>query len=203
MRGVGVLRASLLAFAVLATTAGGCVTSGDDDNPVEGSAGDSSSWDLTEPPTRAEVGLQDGQPVAAYATDEGREVSFALPDDVELVVEARLVTWEAFLAEDPDTGDPTSAVATSPLVDLRTGTAWFRESLATLGLPAAEVDRWLDDVEAARRGDDSAPVQSQSVGGELGFLRAGVQARYAPLDEKVRINWSFTWGDLPPRPSES
>ncbi len=179
----------------------GCTVTSDDDPSVSGEVHDPTSWDLAAPPTRSDVGMPDDEPVATYETDEGRAVTFRLPADVTLDVEARLVTFDSFTRPDPPTDDPSKVVATSPLVDLDTGEQWFRETLSTLGLPTDEVARWRRAAERAVTDGSAEAVQSLPVDGSVGYLRTSVQARFAPLDEKVRVNWTLTWGPQPRRTS--
>lgn len=175
----------------------GCTVTSDGDSSVSGTVDDPTSWDLATPPSRSDVGMPADESVAVYETEDGRDVTFRLPEDTVLDVQARLVTFDSFTRPDPATGDPSKVVATSPLVDLDTGEQWFRETLAALGLPADEVPRWRRAAERAVATGSAEAVQSLPVDGSLGYLRTAVQARFAPLDEKVRVDWTLTWGPQP------
>lgn len=180
------------ALVVAVAAAAGCTIDNGSDEPsgVTGTVEDSDRWDLTEPPSRADVGMPDGQSVAVYETDDDRSITFELPEDVTLTVEAYLVAWDSMLRSSPQSDAPGSVAVTSGYTDLETAQRRFTEAADTLGLPAAPVSRW---VRAAADADGVERVESDPVRGRLGFLRLSVSGRFVPPEDKALLTYSFVW----------
>lgn len=179
--------------AALALAVQGCTvtTSADDPSSVSGTVADDTRWDLTEPPSRADVGMPEGGSVAVYETDAGRTVTYELPDGVELPVRARLVTFTAFGgSEAAATGAPTSSDAKSPNVDLDTAYGWFVDSLDRVGTGARAADDWRRE---ARQADGVAAVSSEQVSRRFGYVTVRVAARYDPGGETATVSWVLNW----------
>jgi hypothetical protein len=171
----------------------GCGTQQAGDHETgESEAGEDVTYDLTTPPTRAAVGMADGEMVAVDETDEGRLVSIALPGDRRLETEVNLVTFDSYAAGvDSDTADPTGMDMHTPRMDLSAAAAVLSESLRQLGGSEQIAEDWR---RAAEQAQGTETVRSKNVPYELGYLTARVQGRYSPIDNKASIAYVLYWG---------
>lgn len=185
-------RTAAAVVATLALTVQGCsvTTNADDPSSVSGTVDDATRWDLTEPPTRAEVGMAEDASVAVYETDAARTVTFLLPQDVELPVEARLVNFVALGASDSASADPRSVDVKTPNVDLDTAYEWFVDGLARIGADPRVAQEWR---RAALDPDASGAVTSTQVRRQLGYLTVYGAARYDPEGGTATVSWGLSW----------
>jgi hypothetical protein len=178
-------------LVVVAVAAIGCGTQRAD-GTRESEAGEDVTYDLTTPPTRADVGMADGESVVIDETDEGRLVTVALPGDRTLETEVNLVTFDSYAAgAGADTADPTGMDMHTPRMDLSAAAAVLSESLRQLGGSDQIAEDWR---HAAEQAQGTETVRSKNVPYEIGYLTARVQARYSPIDHKASVAYTLFWG---------
>lgn len=180
-------------MVIVVAAAVGCGTeyAGDDDTG-ESKAGEDVTYDLTTPPTRADVGMAAGEKVAIDETDEGRLVTLGLPGDRTLETEVSLVTFDSYAAGvDADTADPTGMDMHTPRMDLSAAAALLTESLRQFGGSEQIAEDWR---RAAEEAQGTETVRSTNVPYELGYLTARVQGRYSPIDHKASLAYVLFWG---------
>jgi hypothetical protein len=179
-------------MVIVAAAAVGCGTERAGGDTGESEAGEDVTYDLTTPPTRADVGMADGEKVAIDETDEGRLVSLRLPGDRTLETEVSLVTFDSYAAGvDADTADPTGMDMHTPRMDLSAAAAVLSESLRQLGGSEQIADDWRRTAEQAH---GTETVRSENVPYEIGYVTARVQARYSPIDDKASVAYVLFWG---------
>jgi len=178
-----------VAVAVLAAVVvQGCgVQIGDDEPQTEWDA-----WDLTRPPTRAEVGIPDGRTTVIYEDPPGagRTVTVTLPEDRVLRPRANSVAFSAIGTPEPTTADPSTMDIGGAVLPLDQALDEMAASLRELEIPTDTADDWYRDAAGARSVDrvDSAWVRT-----EVGYLTVEVQGRYDPLTESAIIAYVLLW----------
>lgn len=206
----GLLLAGLLAGVLSACTVDTNLDDGDSMTEPPGTALSTEdgvdTWDLRQPPTRADVGLPDGEHTAVYETRERRPLVLLLPEEVRLEIEARLVVFNDLLRIREDDPDPTTMNISTGALDTDVAYDRYTSSLETLGLPAGAADRWRADIEKA---PDSGPEAGRSVSSgdrsvDLGSVTVGLGVTYSPVSQLSILKLSLSWVPLgtassPPR----
>lgn len=183
---------SLLCVATVALVMGCGMNSADEGDPTPGAGTGGVTYDLTEPPTRDEVGMAAGKKVVTEETDRGRPVTIALPGGRRLSTEVNLVTFDSFGAGlEAETADPTGMDMHTPRMGLPAATGVLRESLRQLGGSRELAESWRRAAESAA---GTEIVRSENVPHELGYLTVRVQGRYNPVDEQASIAYILFWG---------
>lgn len=175
----------LAAGLVLFTALAGCGWIGDGGH-------DAVSYDLRRPPTRADVGMPDGEKVVVDEAEENYPVTLLLPGGRRLETEVSLTTFDSYSAgTKAGSADPTSADLHTARTSLDEAAASMESALRQLGRPTAAVDDWT---RRARVAKGLATVRSDAPRVELGYPRIGIQGRYSPRDERATIAYSLYWG---------
>lgn len=149
------------------------------------------TWDLRTPPSREDVGMPPGREWVAWECDDPREMTFRLPGEAALRVPSTLVTFDAYGARRPETGDPTTAdVHTGPL-GLDAAARLATGILRRLGTDAGEIGEWRARAAAATSTDY---VRSLFIRSRVGYLGVEVRTTYMPLSKSafVHIIFNFT-----------
>lgn len=181
-----VRRLGILAGLLLAAMPAGCVTisTHEPKRPAP-------SYDLTEPPSRQAVGIEDGEKVVIYETDDAQPVTVMLPEHRTLQTEVTGVAFDSYgSGVHAATSDPTGMDLHTPFMDLDAAAAVFASSLGQLGAPTEEVQAWRT---ASATSTDNALVRSAYVRQRLGYLTVEVQGRYQPLDHSATVAYVLSW----------
>lgn len=149
------------------------------------------SWDLSEPPTRAEVGLEGEASTVIYEYGDERtlDVTVGLPADERLRVDAQ---YAAFSAPMSGSADPPESL------DLKTSEASVADAGSQLtelarrfGLDVNQVEDWIDEAGAA---EGAGPrVKSAWMRSRVGYLTLEVQARYDPEVDAASVHYLVHW----------
>lgn len=150
------------------------------------------SWDLTDPPTRADVGLAEGRTTVIYQETPAdiRTVTVTLPEDKVLTSQANSVSFSALGSTTAASSDPTTMDIGSGLLTLDEALDEFAASLRVLDQPSDEADDWYREAAAASGADR---VESAWVRSEVGYLTVSVQGRYSALDQTAVVSYVLTW----------
>lgn len=150
------------------------------------------TWDLTDPPTRAEVGLEDGRTTVIYQETPAdvRTVTVTLPEDKVLTSQANSVSFSALGSTAPSSSDPTTMDIGSGLLPLDAALDEFAASLRVLDRPSDDADDWYREAAAA---SGAERVESAWVRTEVGYLTVSIQGRYSALDQTAVVSYVLTW----------
>jgi hypothetical protein len=150
------------------------------------------TWDLRTRPSRTDVGMPPGRKWVSWQCDDRQEMTFELPEDTVLRLPATLVTFDAYGARHPETGDPTTAdVHTGPIgLDAAAETA--NEILTALGADTSEITQWRRKAAAASGTD---PVKSPFIRSRAGYLGVEVRTTFSPLSDSAHVHVIFLMGE--------
>ncbi len=132
------------------------------------------SYDLTQPPTRDELGMPVDKSVLDVSCDAGFELSLTLPKGAATSMTARRVNADSYAASDPETGDPTTMDIHSVGLDVEGALQVARGVADDLGIDPKPLERWRRDVESTP--DDS--VDSPFMRAKIGYLTAELQVQH-------------------------
>lgn len=191
---VGLAAASAVlvgALGVMATT--GCdITTGTGADSGVGSVPTNSAgveqWDLRKPPTRADVGMHDGEDFVAYEdSDDPRPIEVLLPEGRALELDnVYLVTFDRI------TSPSLAATSDSPLqMDFRPkrlrlddAEELLASSLRAIGADPALAGQWRARVQARPQDGPAADRRIEGGGSaQIGYLTIGVGAVFNPLND--------------------
>ncbi len=149
------------------------------------------TWDLRTPPSRVAVDMPPGKAWVAWECDDPQEMTFELPDHTVLSMPSTLVTFDAYSAPHPETGDPTTAdVHTGPIsLDVAVETA--SEILTKLDTDTSEIAQWQQ--ASASSGTDT--VKSPFIRSRVGYLGVEVQTTFSPLSNNAHVHVIFSMSD--------
>ena len=150
------------------------------------------TYDLREPPSRADVHLPDGEKTVIDEAEENFPVTLLLPQGRRLETKVSVVSFDSYATGTRATSaDPTGADMHTARMPLEDAAAAMATSLRQLGSSDAAAGRW---VEEARPASGSATVRSENVETRLGYLTFRVQGRYNPSDRRATVSYSLYWG---------
>lgn len=185
---------ALVAVAVAAITMGCGVNRDDQDGRTPGNGSGTVTYDLTEPPTRDEVGMAAGEKVKVVFDESAgpRTVTLTLPEDHRLTADVNLVTFDSHAAGlEAETAAPTGMDMHTPRMELAAATQVLRESLRQLSGSGELAESWR---RAAESTAGTEIVRSENVPHKLGYLTVRVQGRFNPVDDKASIAYILFWG---------
>lgn len=163
------------------------------------------NWDLRQPITREQAGMEDGRGSVVYeiGSKKTREVTFQLPDNVQLDLPVYLVTFDSYGNSPSGESDPvgfdarTSRMAIDDAVDL------YRSTLKQLGLDASNATRFHNEALAAQENKDTASSTDRTVSPDsdhtYGYLTFDVIAEYRPHADSAFIRLGAVWGEGTPK----
>lgn len=182
-----------LLLIVLAAGAAGCgvvqVAGDSDDDPIKG------TWDLTEPPTRDQLRLEDGRDVVVYETDGPRPVTLRLPEGVTLKFPLELLTFDSLGSAPSDSPAPTGLDAKTDRVPLKETVELYRSALEQLGMSTKRVEGFEDQAKGA---SGQETVKSPVTTRRYGYLELNVVAHFESTDDKGYVTLVGAWGPLLP-----
>jgi len=149
-------------------------------------------WDLRTPPTRAEVGIPEGETTVIYqdSPDAVRTVTVRLPEDRVLTSQANSVAFSSLGTPDAATAAPSTMDIGSGLLTLDEALTELGASLRALDLPSEDADDWYREAAAARGADR---VESPWMRAQVGYLTVEVQGRYNALSETAVVAYVLSW----------
>lgn len=191
-----------LALVALSLFVGGCTVNIDGrerssakvEQVLDSSSG---TFDLTSPPSRGEAGMIAGQATVIYEHDDRTQpfrVAVALPDDKHIDTEATMISFDAYGAPDPATGDPTAMDIANQ--GLALGAA--RDRLLCIAnqfdLPTEPIRDWY--AAAQHRPDPSGSVVPETpwLRAEVGYMVVQVKGSYlTPDSPSAVVRYALNW----------
>ncbi|HLU45408.1 MAG TPA: hypothetical protein VKZ67_10385 [Natronosporangium sp.] len=180
---------------------GGCVVDRESDPGQTNQIGEEvREFDLTQPPSRQEVGLPEGKSQVTYQLPDRQPfpVRVRLPGEHVIDLAVRQVGVDAMAAADPATGPPTTMDIYYYLPDV----AAARDHLLALAeeyeFDREPVERWYQDAQAGPPVAGPPAVRTPWLSSSVGYLRLQVRGRYAPpVDEvdpgQVVVHYALSW----------
>lgn len=201
----------LLAAAVSLSVLAGCtVTSNITDEPAEPAAARTVEdgvevWDLREPPTAADVGIQPGEKTSDFQTGVPRRIRLLLPEGFELETVGPLLGFDNYghphrKLDHPErlgSWTPSTMFVKSAPLEPNAAYEGFKRDLAAVGLPPDAAETWLAEMRSApTAGPGVGPIQVRDFA-EVGYLEVAVLASYSPVGDTTVLSW--TWAPPPRR----
>lgn len=165
------LLASLLAGIVIVLSTQGCDSNVTDDTDAACAA---ATYDLSAPPSRADLGLQAGKSFMDKSCDAGFELTLTLPQDASTSLTARRVNADSYGSDTPATGAPTTMDVHSVALSVDDAVQVGGRVAADLGITAAALDTWRQEVQ----GGSSDSVDSPFLRNTLGYLTVEMQVQH-------------------------
>src|SRR5699024_1705517 len=160
---------------------------------------------LREPPTRQQVGMDEGRKTVFYEINmkEPRKVTFYLPEDITLTIPVYMVSFESAGYESQKTSDPTGIDARTSSMPLEETIELYRSTLKQLGLDTSKADMFEEQAEEAQeRKDEAGPTDrttSPSSARTYDYLKLSVVAVYQPDVDTGLVKLIGVWGDGIPK----
>ncbi len=160
------------------------------------------TYDLREPPTRADVGLQEGQPVVAIDNAGGTppiDVTVILRDGTNVELETSVINITAWSEDDTDV-DPNSIELSRSFTSADDAAEYLLAFADVLQLDRSDIESWR--TEAARMITDADAAANPSSfnqdfkGLRDGDLRVNAQATTFATRGRVGISVRFLWGSF-------
>lgn len=148
------------------------------------------SYDLTQPPTRVDLGMEPGASVLDVSCDEGFQVTLALPDDAKVSLTARRVNADSRSAANPETGPPTTVDVHSVALDVDEAVRVGQSLADDLGINAQPLESWRAQVQS---GTSTGSVDSPFLQARLGYLTAEMQVQHLGTSGNNHVHLIFTW----------
>jgi len=149
------------------------------------------SYDLTTPPSRAEVGMEPGKDVVDKSCDAGFETTLALPTEETTALTARRVDADSRSAADPANDPPTTmdvhSVALGPEQAMRVASGIADD----VGIDVTPLLAWEQRVEGAGGGDS---VDSPFLRTTLGYLTFEMQVQHLGTSGNNYVHLVLSWG---------
>ena len=188
--------AAVVMATVLALTAGGCnVTTGNSEREAQRSAvrevvaDGEVTLDLTDPPSRADLGMREGRASVVLEREggEGFDVTVKFRDGTRLTVPA--VTMGVY-ADDPGS-DPTSVTVRRAGEGLPVIETALDQAVADLGVARADADAVLE--QSARATDGPADVQRSLTTSVQPPDRLSLRTIAKAIREEYAVNYTVEW----------
>lgn len=150
-------------------------------------------YDLSSPPTAAQVGLPAGERSAAFNRDGTAywRYRIALPDGRSFTT---LGFGHVVTVDPPPTGLGNQLLVNTEAADLDAATTDLLRAAPVLGLDEEQIRRW--EAQSKARPMTLADPLDNTVfrGSGLGYLTMDVQAMRSEDTPGVSLGWSFLWG---------
>lgn len=188
MRSIGSRLTRLVACVLVLALATGCRYW---ENAEEDADDDTVTWDLSEPPTREDVGMQDTQSVSVHRSTEPTLTQIELPDAVSVQVPLVRIEFTNMGAVPARGSDPTSLEARTDRMTLADLEPQYRSTLDQLGMSTEHVDRF--ELEAGRA-TGAQDVTSRKISQTYGYLDLEVVAHFNPKKQRGYLTLDARWG---------
>jgi hypothetical protein len=185
------LLAGLLAGLVIVVSTQGCDISMHSNDHTKADDCSDVSYDLTKPPSRAELGMEPGKAFVDKSCDAGFQLSLTLPTGASTSLTARRVNADSHSASDPGADPPTTvdvhsvSLSTADAVRVAGGVA------GDLGIDAAPLQTWRQQVEGAKSGES---VDSPFLRNTLGYLTVELQVQHLGISGNNYLHLVLSWG---------
>lgn len=185
--------AAAVTAIVLVFSQGGCQVETETKQPVV-----KREFDLTQPPSRAAVGLPDGKADVIYGERDLTDFPLLvkLPGGKKIESDVRIVGFASRSKPHPTTDPPSSMDIHYYASDLEAGRDRFMAIAQDFGLKTEAIAKWYDEAKAVS-GKAGSSVESLWVQGKVGYLTLEVKGRYMPAAEPAStqtiVHYLFTW----------
>ena len=178
---------------VLVFSQGGCQVETQTKQPVV-----KREFDLSQPPSRAAVGLADGKADVIYGERDLSDFPLVvkLPEGKKIESDARIVGFASRSKPQPTTDPPSSMDIHYYAPNLEAGRDRLMAIAQEFGLKTDAFTKWYDQANAVK-GKMGSSVESLWVQGKIGYLTLEVKGRYMPAPEPASaqtiVHYLFTW----------
>lgn len=150
---------------------------------------DSKVFDLTNPPSRAEVGLPEGKDQFTHQNSDMSKfaVRVLLPAGKQLAFDALSVGVDSLGAGDPPSGDPTTMDVTYEAESLDAARDHLLGAAAQFGLNAEAVRDWHEQAQSVTE----IPVRSPWLRTTLGYLIFEVRGNHSAT--RTTVHYVLSW----------
>jgi hypothetical protein len=148
-----------------------------------------STYDLTKPPTRAQVGMQTGKTTVVCESDTAFDVTLKLPRARRLDMAVTLLTFDSLGAAHAEVDDPTGADLHSERLPMERAVALGERIGHDLGIETAGIRDWRRRVEAGGDTDLSSAFMRSTVG----YLTAELQVSHLASDNLNGVHVILSW----------
>ena len=164
-------------------------------------------WDLREPPTAADVGIQPGEKTSDFQTGVPRRIRLLLPEGFELETVGPLLGFDNYAhphrkLDHPErlgSWTPSTMFVKSAPLEPSAAYEGFKRDLAAVGLPPDAAETWLAEMRSTpTAGPGVGPIQVRDFA-EVGYLEVAVLARYSPVGDTTVLSCTLTWAPPPRR----
>lgn len=167
------LLVGLLAATAIVLSTQGCDSNVTDHHNTDAGCA-AATYDLSQPATRADLGLEAGKSFMDKSCDAGFELKLTLPQDASTSLTARRVNADSYGADTPATGAPTTMDVHSVALSVDDAVQVGGRIAGDLGTTATALQTWRQQV-AAGSGDS---VDSPFLRNTLGYLTVEMQVQH-------------------------
>lgn len=185
--------AAAVTAIVLMFSQGGCQVSAQTDKTLV-----KREFDLTQPPSRAAVGIPDGKADVIYGERDLTDFALVvrLPEGKKIESEARIVGFASRSMPQPTKDAPSSMDIHYYAPDLDAGRDRLLDVARDFGLRTEAFANWYDESKAVS-GKSAPSVDSLWVRGKIGYLTLEVRGRYKPSADPATtqtiVHYLLTW----------
>lgn len=179
--------AALLVGLGIALSSQGCdfsVTSSAD----KGSDCSAVTYDLRQPPSRAEVGMASGASYTAKSCDDGFPASFTLAQGAGTSLTATLVTADSYSTPEPATAQPTTMDVHTGALNLDGAMGLARRLADDLGIDPGPLQTWRQQVAAS---DSTDGIDTPFMRSHLGYVTVEMQVSYLGTSSNTYVHLIF------------
>lgn len=148
------------------------------------------SYDLSTPPSRADVGMASGASYTNKACDDGFELTLVLPEGAGTTLTARRVNADSYSTADPASSVPTTMDVHSVSLSLEDAVAEGRRLADELGIDHGPLAAWRTRVEASESTD---AVDTPFMRARLGYLGVEMQVQHLGVSGDNYLHLIFSW----------
>lgn len=147
------------------------------------------SFDLTQPPSREEVGMRPGERFTSVSCDQGFAMTLMLPDKAEIGLTARRVGADSYSSANPKTSPPTTVDVHSAAQDTDEAVRSATALAAKLGIDPGPVQSWRRRV----RNTPTDSVDSPFLRNRVGYVSVDMQVQHLGVSGNNYLHLIFTW----------
>lgn len=149
------------------------------------------SYDLTQPPSRSDLGMQPGKTFMDKSCDAGFTLSLTLPTGASTSLTARRVNADSNSANDPAKDPPTTIDVHSTSLTVSAATKKASGIAKDLGIDATPLETWRQQVEGL---NGAGSLDSPFLRTKLGYLTAELQVQHLGASGNNYVHLILSWG---------
>lgn len=149
------------------------------------------SYDLSRPPSRADVGMDPGEGYADASCDAGFPLRLTLPEGTTTSLTASQVSADSYSAVDPGTNPPTTMDVHSVALDLDQAVRTSTRLANDLGIDPSALATWRQQVADSRSTDS---VDSPFLRNRVGYLTVEIQVQHLGISGNNYLHLILGWG---------